>query len=144
MIQISLTGNLTADAITRDVNGKTVIAFTIAHNDRYKTKNGEIKDTVTYVRCAMWNNPDLAKLLYKGRSIYASGILKVNNWYDGDGIKQTSVDMRVSYFKVFGKGKKAAEQTELITAASNENEAVFVADAISADEAAQAVKDLPF
>ena len=52
--------------------------------------------------------------------------------------------MRVSYFKVFGKGKKATEQPELITANSNEPEAAFVADAISADEAAQAVKDLPF
>lgn len=99
MIILNVSGNLTADAIERNVNGSTVIAFTIASNERYKTKQGEPKENVTFVRCAVWNRPELAKLLYKGRAINATGILKINRYKDSNDEPQINIDMRVSFLQ---------------------------------------------
>ncbi len=135
MIILNVSGNLTADAIERNVNGATVLAFTIASNERYKTSQGTIKENVTFVRCAVWNKPDLLKILHKGRSINATGILKINRWQDGNDTPQINIDMRVSFLQVFGKGK----QNEIV-AEQHSTENPPVTD----DDTTEATKDLPF
>lgn len=134
MIILNVSGNLTADAIVRNVNGNTCVAFTIASNSRYKTKDG-CKEDVTFVRCAIWNKPEVAKLLHKGRVINATGSFKPNIWFDGDGIKQISIDLRVSFFQVFGKNRH-----QEITAETYSTEQPAITEA----EQQEAVKDLPF
>lgn len=135
MIILNVSGNLTADAIERNVNGNIVIAFTIASNERYKTREGELKETVTYIRCAVWNRPELVKLLHKGRAINATGVLKINRYTDSSDQPQINIDMRVSFLQVFGKGKKNE-----IVADTHTTESPSVTD----EETAEAVTDLPF
>lgn len=135
MIILNVSGNLTADAIERNVNGNTVIAFTIASNERFKTRNGELKENVNFVRCAVWNKPELKKILHKGRAINATGVLKINRYTDNSDQPQINIDMRVSFLQVFGKGKK-----DEIVADTHTTEI----PSIIQSEIEEAVQDLPF
>jgi single-strand DNA-binding protein len=135
MIILNVSGNLTADAIERNVNGSIVVAFTIASNERYKTRSGELKENVTFVRCAVWNRPELIKLLHKGRAINATGVLKINRYKDSSDEPQINIDMRVSFLQVFGKGKKNEIVADTHTTEHPE---------ITNEDSYEAVRDLPF
>lgn len=134
MIILNVSGNITADATVKTINGVTVTSFTIASNTRYKTKNGTVTEEVNFIRCAIWNKPELAALLNKGRGINATGKFKPNYWNDDKGVRQISLDMRVSFFQLFGSNKK-----------SSNTETFVVPSAPVTDEEANAIeKDLPF
>ncbi|HRH61618.1 MAG TPA: single-stranded DNA-binding protein [Chitinophagaceae bacterium] len=133
MIILNVSGNLTADAIERTINTNTALAFTIASNQRYKTSYGELKEEVTYISCTIWNRPELKSLLFKGRSINATGTMKLSSYEDKKGNQQTAINMRVSFLQVFGKGKP-----------SQAAETIAIENAITNHEQEEAIKDLPF
>lgn len=136
MIILNVSGNVTGDATLKTLeNGNTVTSFTVASNNRTKQKNGEYNDEVTYVRCAIWNNPQAAKLLYKGRSISAMGAFKLNSYNDSEGNKITALNLRVSFFQVFGKNKKNETVAESHTAPSAP---------LTPEEQTEIETDLPF
>lgn len=59
-----LTGRLTANAKVKTTSeGKEVVNFSIAVNERYKTKGGEAKDITRYFQCAYWNSTGIAPFL---------------------------------------------------------------------------------
>lgn len=144
MIIINVTGNITGDAILKEINGRTLITFTIAHNNTYKKANGETIEEVTFVRCAIWDKPNLSNLFYKGRPIYASGIFKLNEYTDHNGDKQHSVNLRVSFFKVFGKAR--VNESNKVQGASTLTNEFTDYETHVVEEAMQeeAIKDLPF
>ncbi len=108
MITLTTTGHVTADAITRDYNGNTVISFSVASNNRFKTSTGEVKEETTFIRCAIWNsNEKLAPLFFKGRVVTVTGTLKCSIYND-----RVNLDLRVSNFQVFGKGNREEETTQ--------------------------------
>lgn len=135
MIIINVSGNITADATVKTINGATVTSFTIASNTRYKTKSGTVTEEVNFIRCAIWNKPEVAALLNKGRGINATGKFKPNYWNDDKGVRQITLEMRVSFFQLFGSNKKN----------TNDTETFIVPSAPITDEEANAIeKDLPF
>ena len=48
MIKLQVIGNLGKDAVLNNVNGKSVINFTVAHTERFKDAQGVQKDKTTY------------------------------------------------------------------------------------------------
>jgi single-strand DNA-binding protein len=143
MITINITGNITGDAITRTINNITVINFTIAHNNRYKTSQGELKEEVTFIRCSIWDKPNLHKLFYKGRSIYASGFLKLNKYTDSNGEKQAALNLTITAFKVFGKAQQQNPKPDNTKVFPDESHA-FVDAVIEEQQQQETFKDLPF
>jgi single-strand DNA-binding protein len=135
MLILNVSGNVTGDAIVRTVENATVTAFTIASNNRYKTKSGEIKEEVSYVRCSIWNNPEAAKLLYKGRNINVLGAFTQGSYINSAGDLITTLNVRVSFFQVFGKNQKKETVTESHTAP---------AQLLTPEELAEVETDLPF
>jgi single stranded DNA-binding protein len=135
MIILNASGNITADAKVRTIGSNTVTSFTIASNARFKTAIGDTKDETTYVRCSLWNNEEAAKLLYKGRSLNVVGSFKMNIWENSNGEKIPSLDLRVSFFQVFGKNEKKEVVTETHTAP---------VQPVTQEEAKQVEDDLPF
>ena len=124
MFNINISGNITNDAILKTVNGKDVISFTVAVNDRYRTAAGELRETVTFVSCNIWNQPKVLPLFFKGRGVSLSGNLTIKN-------KEDRVYLNLSVFKhqVFGKGKPQIQEQPLYT---------------SIPETLETVTDLPF
>ena len=56
MIKLQVIGNLGKDCIVKEVNGKTVINFSVAHSERYKDAQGNQKERTTWVECAYWTD----------------------------------------------------------------------------------------
>jgi single-strand DNA-binding protein len=74
MIRISVIGRLGQDAIVNNVNGKTVINFSMAYSEKFKKQDGQEVDKTTWVSCAYWTEKiNVASYLKKGTLIYMEG-----------------------------------------------------------------------
>ena len=67
MIRISVIGRLGQDATVNNVNGKTVINFSMAYSEKFKNQQGEDVDKTTWVSCAYWTDKtNVSNYLKKG------------------------------------------------------------------------------
>ncbi len=86
MNQTIMTGNLTADIETREIDsgsGKQHLSkFTLACNE------GE---RVTFMPVEAWNMPHLADYLFKGSKALIAGSLKQENWETDTGDKRSRI-----------------------------------------------------
>ena len=74
MIKLQVIGNLGADCIQKEINGKTVINFNVAHSERFKDAQGNLKERTIWVNCAYWTDRTaIAQYLTKGKTVYAEG-----------------------------------------------------------------------
>lgn len=102
------TGRLTADAEVRNVKGdRKVTGFTVAINDRFKTKAGEKKEITTYVECSYWVNPGLAEYLKKSVIVEVRGRVEARAWKKQDGEAMANLTCNVSTIKLLGKAASA-------------------------------------
>ena len=80
---ITISGNLTRDPkhIVTD-GGAKITTFSLAHNDRYKTKDGEWKDKVCYIDIVTLGRlaVAMAEKLHKGSPVVVEGKLQLNTW----------------------------------------------------------------
>lgn len=72
-----VTGRVTTAPRVNEVDGKPVVNFSLAINERYKTRAGELKEETTYIDCSLWNRPNVSEYITKGALIEVSGRLKV-------------------------------------------------------------------
>ena len=75
MLNATAIGNLGKDAVLRHVNGKSVVSFSIAHNERYVDQDGVINERTTWIDCSFWRNDDakVSNFLKKGQLVYVEG-----------------------------------------------------------------------
>lgn len=102
---MEIIGRITADATVNETKaGKKVVNFSIAINDTYKTKDSsEVQKIVTYVNCAYWINPGIAKYLTKGGLVECAGRIGVNAYTSKDGEVKASLTFHVNNIKLHGK-----------------------------------------
>ena len=75
------TGNLAGDATGKDLNGSHVTNFTMALNRRVK-RDDKWVEKVTYLRCAIWNNPGVEPHLTKGKLLQVTGHTQAGAFID--------------------------------------------------------------
>lgn len=98
------TGKLTANAEVRNVTGdRKVTGFTVAINDRFKTRSGEKREITTYVECSYWVNPGLAEYLKKGTTVEISGRVEAKPWINRDAEAKASLICNVANVKLLAK-----------------------------------------
>ncbi|SDE86588.1 single-strand DNA-binding protein [Mucilaginibacter pineti] len=98
---MEITGRLTADAIIgKTKNNKEVVNFSIAVNDRYKTKSGEVNTITEYFRCAFWLGTNVAKILTKGTVVALSGRASAEAWLNKEGKPQASLNFNTNNIKI--------------------------------------------
>ncbi len=77
MLQLIIVGNLGADAVVKEANGKKFVSFNVAHTERWTDDQGVIHDTTQWVGCALsGDGGNLLQYLRKGTMIYAIGRVK--------------------------------------------------------------------
>jgi single-strand DNA-binding protein len=111
---MEIIGRLTTDAkISELKNGKKVVNFSIAINDGYKPKDGEVKVSTTFVNCAYWINSGIANYLTKGSLVELFGRIGVNAWKNAEGEAKAVLTLHVNNIKFHGKpiNKLAAAAT---------------------------------
>ena len=92
-------GHLGHDAHLKEVNGQSVLEFSIAYNARKD-------DPPTWFRCAMWGSrgEKLKPHLTKGTAVIVSGSLNPRHYEGKDGTPKMSLDIRVDQFSFAGGG----------------------------------------
>jgi single-strand DNA-binding protein len=103
MIKLQIIGNLGKDCIVKEVNGKTVINFSVAHTERYKDSTGNQKERTTWVECAYWTDRTaVAQYLTKGRTVYAEGSPEADAYTNKEGQAAATLRMRVQNVQLLG------------------------------------------
>src|SRR4051812_25795815 len=103
MIKLQVIGNLGKDCIVNNVNGKTVINFSVAHTEKFKDAQGVQKDKTIWVECAYWTDrTGIAPYLKKGTQVYAEGQPDIRNYTTKDGTQGSSLSLRVSSVQLLG------------------------------------------
>lgn len=108
-------GNLTADPEIRTMpNGEQVANFSIALNEKYKAKDGNIVENVEYVRIVLYRR--LAEIagqyLHKGSQVYIEGRLKTRKWQDSNGQDRYSTEIQCDNFQMLGGRNQDATQNQ--------------------------------
>jgi single-strand DNA-binding protein len=103
MIKLQVIGNLGKDALVNNVNGKSVINFTVAHTERFKDAQGNQKDRTTWVDCAYWTDRTaVAPYLRKGTQVFVEGQPDVRTYTTQDGRNGASLTLRVLSVQLLG------------------------------------------
>lgn len=103
MIKLQIIGNLGADCIQKEVNGKTVINFNVAHSEKFKDAQGNPKERTTWVNCAYWTDRTaVAQYLTRGRTVYAEGTPEVDAYANKEGQPAATLRMRVQTVQLLG------------------------------------------
>ena len=106
-------GNLTADPEIRTMpNGEQVANFTIALNERYKAKDGNVVENVEYVRIVLYRR--LAEIasqyLHKGSQVYIEGRLKTRKWQDSNGQDRYTTEIQGDNLQMLGGRQEEQKQ----------------------------------
>lgn len=128
MISLLVIGNLGKDAEVKEVNGKKVIEFTVAHSQ--KLKDGSTK--TTWVQCSKWGDTTaVAPYMKKGGKVAVEGIPEAQGWTNKEGQAQATLRLMVNRIELLGGG---AQATEGQPAASN----------VVNTDTPEEISDLPF
>src|SRR5215212_2706975 len=105
MIKLQIVGNLGKDCIVKEVNGKNVINFSVAHTERYKDNQGNQKERTTWVECAYWTDrTTVSQYLTKGKMVYAEGSPEADAYTNKEGQPAATLRMRVQSLQLLGSG----------------------------------------
>lgn len=103
MIKLQIIGNLGKDCIVKEVNGKNVINFSVAHTERFKDSQGNQKERTTWVECAYWTDKTaVAQYLTKGKTVYAEGSPEADGYMNKDNQVAATLRMRVQSLQLVG------------------------------------------
>ena len=104
MIKLQIVGNLGKDCIVKEVNGKSVINFSVAHTERFKDSTGNLKERTTWVECAYWTDRTaVAPYLKKGQMVYAEGSPEADAYMNKENQAAATLRMRVQNLQLLGK-----------------------------------------
>jgi single-strand DNA-binding protein len=114
MVSINTTmiaGNLTRAPELRNVGEKSVANFSLALNHRYKGKDGETKEEVTFVDVEAWGKTAelAAQYLEKGSSCFVEGRLKLESWEDKEGKKRSRLKVVADNIQFLSSKNKPAD-----------------------------------
>lgn len=108
-------GNITADPEIRTMpNGEQVANFSIALNERYKAKDGNVVENVEYVRIVLYRR--LAEIagqyLHKGSQVYIEGRLKTRKWQDNNGQDRYTTEIQGDNLQMLGGRQDEQKQAK--------------------------------
>ena len=106
MIKLQIIGNLGKDCIVKEINGKHVINFSVAHTERFKDAQGVQKERTTWVECAYWTDRTaIAPYLLKGTMVFAEGSPEADPYTNKEGQAAATLRMRVQTVQLLGGNK---------------------------------------
>ena len=138
MLKLIAIGNLGQDAIIKDVNGKKVIEFSIAHTEKFTSK-GTQQERTTWVNCAYWiEKTTIAQYLKKGTQVYVVGTPTTNAYTNKNNQLVADLRLRVNSVQLLGNKNSSGASP------SSPNDAPSPSNDVSADYNNNTSDDLPF
>ncbi len=103
MIKLQIVGNLGADCMLKEVNGKNVINFNVAHTEKFKDSQGNLKERTTWVNCAYWTDRTaVAQYLKKGKLVYVEGTPEAEAFTNKENQPAATIKLRVRDLQLLG------------------------------------------
>jgi len=109
-----LAGNLTdAPDLSYTQGGTAVANVTLATNDRYKDRDGELQEDTVYHDLVIWGDQGevLSEYAEKGQFIVVRGTHETSEWEDDDGNTRRDREIKVLEFD-FGPQQSASVQQD--------------------------------
>lgn len=136
-------GNIGQDATVKDVNGKQVINFSVAHTESYTKADGVKVERTTWAAVSYWpKSAAVAAYLKKGQLVYVEGSAGVEAYTDKQGKASAALRVTATMVKLLGSSKVA--QPAAAPASNGTSEQSAAAAAVPAELAAGGDDDLPF
>lgn len=99
MIKLQAIGHIGRDAELKNVGGKNVINFSIAHTE--KNKDGQEK--TIWIDCAKWGETTgILPFLKKGTKVFVDGNPDIRTYTKTDGTTATSLTLRIAHVELLG------------------------------------------
>lgn len=105
-----LIGNVGRDPEVRYLDGNSqggtkVATFTLATSERYKDRNGELRENTEWHNIVCWRaNADVAeRFIHKGTQLYIEGRLRTRSYTDPQGVKKYTTEIQVDTLQLLGK-----------------------------------------
>lgn len=149
MIKLQIVGNLGKDCIVKEVNGKNVINFSVAHTERYKDQQGNQKERTTWVECAYWTDRTaVSQYLKRGQMVYAEGSPEADAYMNKENVATGTLRMRVQSLQLLGSNKEnpggEGSNAGNVSNAGYNNPPVVKTTTDSSNSSAAMDDDLPF
>lgn len=145
MIKLQIVGNLGKDCIVKEVNGKNVINFSVAHTERFKDSTGTPRERTTWVECAYWTDRTaIAPYLKRGQMVFAEGSPEADGYLNKDNQPSATLRMRVREIQLLGgRSDSPSGNSGPASSGSDYNPGSNSTKAVKA-EMEESADDLPF
>jgi len=142
MIKLQIVGNLGADCVLKEVNGKNVINFNVAHTEKFKDSQGSLKERTTWVNCAYWTDRTaVAQYLKKGKLVYAEGSPDAEAYSNKENQPAATLRLRVRDLQLLSGNSEGGNENSNSSSNYNSGSVSTKPAAANSDDAAD---DLPF
>ncbi len=110
-LSMNIIGNIGADAVLKDVNGKTVLNFNVAHSEKWKDAQGTEHERTTWVSCALFDQPKIAPYLKKGTMVFITGTPQAQGYQAKDGTIKADLKCNVMRLRLLSAAPAASTGT---------------------------------
>jgi len=109
MIKMQVIGHLGQDATVNNVNGKSVINFSVAHSEKYKNKDGLEVNKSIWVSAAYWTDRTaIAPYLKKGTQVYLEGVPEAKTYTNKNNEILPQLNVRIVLLTLLSSNKPAS------------------------------------
>jgi len=114
MVKLQVIGHLGQDATVNNVNGKTVINFSVAHSEKFKNKEGVEVNKSVWVSCAYWTDKtNVSNYLKKGTQVYVEGVPEAKTYRNQNTNEiMPQLSLRVTNIQLLSSNKTNNATTE--------------------------------
>ena len=113
MLQATAIGYLGQDAVIKEVNGKQVANFSVAHTEKFKDAQGNAKEKTTWIGCEFWTDSAVKEYLKQGQQVYVQGTPNARPWVNKEKEAMAELTLRVIKIELIG-GKKENQKAESV------------------------------
>lgn len=108
--KVQLIGFIAKDPEVRTAQDKKVASFTMATTERYKDRNGEVKENTEWHNIVCWRQAEFVeRYIKKGSQLYVEGKLRTRSWEDQNGVKRYVTEIVVDGLQSLDR--KSGEQS---------------------------------
>lgn len=107
--KVMLIGNVGRDPEVRYLEGNSpnakVASFTLATTERYRDRNGELRENTEWHNIVAWRSTAdvVEKYVRKGTQLYIEGRLRTRSWDDQSGNKRYTTEVICDTLQLLGK-----------------------------------------
>ncbi len=122
MIKLQVIGNLGKDCIVKEINGKNVINFSVAHTEKFKDASGTPRERTTWVECAFWTDRTaIAPYLKKGQLVFAEGSPEADAYMNKENQPSATLRMRVRDIQLLGGRTEGGSENSNSSSSSSQS-----------------------